>query len=609
MANERKTESLVRDQLRSQNYYADEHTRVEEQKSDSPRITKRLKQASKKGSGVGYPDFIISSNLYADFLIVIECKAEVSRHESHARDRYVEYAVDGVLLYASYLSKEFDVLAIAISGQDLNDIRISHFLHLKGAPNASEWDVSHRLLSFEDYRNATLLSDFKFRQDYQALLSYSRSLNKELKSQKVTEAHRCFLISGILIALKNEAFRKSFESHRTKKELFKNLYNTIAVEFESTIHKSERIDALMQSFSFVKTLPCGKDFLIELISDIDTNINTFLRTHKYYDVIGSFYVEFLRYANNDKGLGIVLTPPHVADLFVRLAGVDTNSVVIDTCCGTAGLLIAAMKHMIKQAGADTQLQSKIKNEQIIGIEFQPNIYALAVCNMILHGDGKANISREDCFALPNQSLGAMMNKTPSVGLLNPPYKNKGIETDREELKFILNNMAYLSRDGAGRCIAIVPITCATIGDGAIGDLKRQLLERHTLEGVMSMPVELFSNSKTSVVTCIMVFTAHKPHPAGKKTWFGYWRDDGFVKTRNLGRIDLNGTWSSIRDRWIDSFVNREVESSESVMVEVGWCDEWCAEAYLPINYNSITKEDLITTAQFHFINQVASTRP
>ena len=54
---------------------------------------------------------------------------------------------------------------------------------------------------------------------------------------------------------------------------------------------------------------------------------------------------------------------------------------------------------------------------------------------------------------------------------------------------------------------------------------------------MSMPIELFHNSKTTVVTCIMVFTAHRPHPKGKKTWFGYWRDDGFIKTKHRGRID------------------------------------------------------------------------
>jgi len=77
-----------------------------------------------------------------------------------------------------------------------------------------------------------------------------------------------------------------------------------------------------------------------------------MRTHKYYDIIDQFYIEFLRYANNDKGLGIVLTPFHIAELFAELADVNRSSVVFDNCCGTAGLLIAAMKAMIRDAGAD-----------------------------------------------------------------------------------------------------------------------------------------------------------------------------------------------------------------------------------------------------------------
>ena len=49
------------------------------------------------------------------------------------------------------------------------------------------------------------------------------------------------------------------------------------------------------------------------------NINLFMKTYRYHDVLGQFYIEFLRYANNDKGLGIVLTPPHITELFSELA--------------------------------------------------------------------------------------------------------------------------------------------------------------------------------------------------------------------------------------------------------------------------------------------------
>src|SRR5207237_6602050 len=126
-----------------------------------------------------------------------------------------------------------------------------------------------------------------------------------------------------------------------------------------------------------------------------------------------------------------------------------------------------------------------------------------------------------------------------------------------------------------KCVAIVPITCATAPSGVIGDWKRTILERHTLEAVMSMPIELFHNSKTTVVTCVMVFTAHRPHPKGKKTWFGYWRTDGFIKTKHRGRIDALDRWTGIRDRWVSEFRSREVLDGFSVLKDVGPADEWC----------------------------------
>ena len=200
------------------------------------------------------------------------------------------------------------------------------------------------------------------------------------------------LISGILIALKNKAFQQSYQSHKTVKQLAANLLGTIHAEFENANIHVERRDILAQSFSFIQTLPVDKDFIIALIKGHRRQYQRLHENHKYYDTIGQFYVEFLRYANNDKGLGIVLTPHHIAELFSILADVNKDSIVFDNCCGTAGLLIAAMKRMIKDAGADTKQQKKIKRQQLFGIEFQPNVYALAVCNMILHDDGKANIN-------------------------------------------------------------------------------------------------------------------------------------------------------------------------------------------------------------------------
>jgi type I restriction enzyme M protein len=107
---------------------------------------------------------------------------------------------------------------------------------------------------------------------------------------------------------------------------------------------------------------------------------------------------------------------------------------------------------------------------------------------------------------------------------------------------------------------------------------------------MSMPPELFS--PVGVVTCILVFTAGVPHAtSNKKTWFGYWRDDGFVKIKNRGRVDRDGAWPSIRDRWVSSFRNREIHPGESVAASVGAGDEWVAEAYMETDYSTLTKDD------------------
>jgi len=596
--NERKTENIVREFLRKKNYFkAASGLTVEEQKSDYKRVQKLLETASKRGSGAGRPEFIICSSQFSEFIIIIECKASTQQHVSQTLDRYADFAVDGALLYASFLSKDFDVLAIAVSGETTPDLRISHFLHLKGEPKAVEFKEAASILSFDEYHNAFLQSDVKFRQDYDTLLDYSRSLNEALHEKKIKEAHRGLLISGILIALKNNAFKTSFKAHKTAKELGGSLVNTIESEFESAGIPADRKADLKQAFSFIRTVPAlrrDKPFFISLIEGISENVDAFMRTHRYYDTIGQFYIEFLRYANNDKGLGIVLTPPHIAELFSGLADVNKNTIAFDNCCGTSGLLIAAMKVMVRDAKSNETQIKRIKSKQIFGIEYQDDIYTLAVSNMILHGDGKTNIHCGDCFA---EAKSFIRSRKPTVGLLNPPYKGKN-ENDRDELEFVLNNLSVLAQ--GGKCIAIVPITCAT----APSKWKTLLFEKHTLEAVMSMPIELFHNSKVGVVTCIMVFTAHRPHPKGKKTWFGYWRDDGFEKTKHRGRIDVRGAWESTKTKWINAYGNRETIKGFSVTKEVGSADEWCAEAYLKTDYGVINQHYLVSNLKRYYLFNV-----
>jgi len=583
--NERKTESIVRDALRANGYFDEEDLLVEEQRSDDPRIQKLLRNASKAGNGVGMPEFIISSRKTTDFLIVIECKADVAKHASSAGDKYADCALDGALLYASHLSKAFDVLAIAVSGQTKSECKISHHLVLRGGLRV-EPVFGTQILSYADYYSGYTSQPAKFNQDYERLLAYTRELNEILHAKKVKESQRSLLISGILIALQNRAFEASFRRFTTAKKLATYLVSTVIDELADAQLPQGKLESLRQGFGFIKThatLSNDKAFLESLVVGIDGNVNSFRRTHRYFDTLGQFYIEFLRYANNDKGLGIVLTPPHITELFCELAAVNKDSVVFDNTCGTGGFLISAMQKMIADAKGDSRKIRRIQSSQLVGIEFQDDIYSLAVTNMVLHGDGKTNIHQGDCFSIAS---GVAREFSPNIGLLNPPYRTK--KSDIEELEFVLNNLETLERGGT--CIAIVPISCVLAQDGPGLDLKRRLLEKHTLEGVLSMPAELFHNSKVGVTTATLIATAHLPHPRQKRTWFGYCRDDGFVKTKHLGRLDLHGRWASIRERWVSAFHSRDVVPGFSVMQRVQADDEWCAEAYMETDYSVLTQD-------------------
>lgn len=596
MSNEAKTSAIFREMLRSAGYYDNNDIVVEEQKSDNPKIDKLLKNASKKGSKNGYPDFILWSKTYPDLIIVVEAKADIKKHESDTLDNYADYAVDGALLYASFLSKEYDVVAIGVSGEKENCFSISHYLQLKDDKKAYPifGDV---ILKMQEYFDGVNQSNYKFNQDYSKLIAYTKTLNEKLHSMKIKESQRALLISGILIALKDRAFRDGYKKHDKVSQLVNSLYVAIEGQLSSGEIPQKKINVLTQAFSFLKTNPAitdaktGKTFLEDLIDEIDKEINGFNFTHKYVDTVSQFYIEFLRYANNDKGLGIVLTPPHITELFAELAGVDKNSVVLDNCCGTGGFLISAMKRMLVDAKGDQNKEREIKEKQLIGIEFQDDIYTLLISNMIIHRDGRTNIYWGDCF----EEIEDVKKKfKPTIGLLNPPYKSK--KTDIEEFEFILNNLDAL--EPGGTCIAIIPISCVIEKKtSALVALKKKILEKHTLEAVLSMPEDLFHNSKVSTVTCAVIITAHKPHPKGKKTWFAYCRDDGFVKVKNKGRIDANHTWDRIREKWVSAYRNREIIDRFSLMREVSEKDEWCVEAYLETDYDEFTFEDYETTVK------------
>lgn len=300
---ETETEWLFKDLLEENGYFDSEDLIIEfKDKTKSEKVKKLLSNASKKGSKNGIPDFIIRSNKHPDIIFLIECKADIRQHESKSRDKYADYAVDGVLLYSSFVSKEFDVLSIALSGTPDNYL-VNAFWQLKGTDEIKAVEAT-KLLTYKNYLRLILESDEAFHRDYNVLLSYAKTLNADLHKKKIKESNRALLISGILVALQNKAFRISYQENNTSESLITSLINAISSELRSNEAKDKNADTVLGAFNFIKSnktfedKKTGLSNLLDVIKSIKDNVYTFLDKYKYIDTLSQFYIEFLRYANN-----------------------------------------------------------------------------------------------------------------------------------------------------------------------------------------------------------------------------------------------------------------------------------------------------------------------
>ena len=598
MANERITEDIVRQHFKDDALFSS--VKFEEQKSSNKRIVELLKGKSKNGgSGDGKPEFIISFPTNSNYIIVVECKAKPHYHESKERNNAKDYAVDGVLHYAKALKSEFNVLAIAVSGENVDELQVSHFYWKREKDEYSELS-DRKLLALDDYmqvfEDQFFITDFYTRD----IAFKARYLNEEFQAYTIPEYKRCTMVSAMLLALIDKRFKEEYAEASTIKELGRKMLSAInsVFEAESDIVRSKTVilrefENILNEPLFVQdsikhkehknqdsTLQVAKDFIIYLQKNVYPLVE---HSNIGYDVLGRFYVEFIRYAGSEQKSGLVLTPAHITELFCDLADLRISDIVYDPCCGTGGFLVAAMQRLFALAGNNKKKREKIRKTQLCGCELRSDMFTYACSSMRFRGDGKSNLYNGSCF---NNADSIADNHKPTVAMLNPPYDvgNAG------QMEFIEHALNVLNPQADGRVVAIVQMSCAIKDEKDLKAVKRRILAKHHLKAVLSMPDDLFY--PVGVVTCIMVFEANKPN-AGRKTWFGYFKDDGFEKRKHLGRIDARNKYTDIKKRWLDAYVNEEQIPGLSVRKEVKAEDEWCAEAYMETDYSTLCDNDFI----------------
>ncbi len=470
---ERVTEELVREKLRALDYYDNEDCWIDEQRPRSVAIAGLLKTAGKRGrGGSGNPEFIITTPTMPDLALLIECKADISAHESTDRDRPGDYAVDGVLHYARYVSRDFSVIAVAVSGNTANS-KTSCFLYAKGAAEprdllAPHGKVINDLIPLTDFVAAASFDPGVQRQREHDLLAFSNEMHEFMRDEaELEEKEKPLAVAGTLIALQHRAFALSYSNY-TADELQEAWLATIGRVMAGADLPDYKQLTMTQPFSAVAVHPelgkatraYPKGLLHEIVSMLAERVMPFLTVYHDFDVVGRFYGEFLKYTGGDgKGLGIVLTPKHVTELFALIANVNNDDVIIDPCVGTAGFLISAMSKMIATASTAAEIED-IKKHRLAGVEQQATMYALAASNMLLRGDGKANLHQGSCFD-PGITI-ALKAYGGTVGMVNPPYAKT--KADLHELRFVEHMLDALKPGSPG--VIVGEVTRASVGVGA-----------------------------------------------------------------------------------------------------------------------------------------------
>lgn len=569
------------------------------QGSDILEIDNALKSASKKGTGnVGFPEYC---GVVKDFVIVIEDKASLDRHSKYDENGILDmdvkaitdYALNGAYFYAKHILENTNykkAIAFGISGEEKN--HIIKPIYLDGREYFMDLPEVESFISFNEenideyYIREILKEDTDEEKTTAEIINDAKELHEYLRNYgNLSDKDKPLVVSGILLALREIEF-KNFSIDDLVGDTLKTdglkIYNAIADNLKrSQVSPETKKDKLLSQFAIIKDTVIlnevntilGKTPLKFYTEYLYQKLYKTIRYNKTAeDYLGRFYGEFMSYSGGDgQSLGIVLTPKHICTLFCDLIDLKPTDIVLDPCCGTAGFLVSAMHHMLKEAKTTEEIR-KIKREQLHGYELQPYMFTIATTNMILRGDGKSNLICDDFLA---QDSNRLQLKGATVGMMNPPYSMGKVSPEKCELSFVEHLLNSLAPEA--RCIVIVPQSAMTGKNNYEKTLKEKICKKHTLEGVITLNTNTFHGVGTN--PCIAIFTAHIPHSKEKQCKFINFENDGFVVQKHRGLVETElakDKKQHLLDVWNDKI---EASTKFCVTTTIEPDDEWLHSFY------------------------------
>ncbi len=539
--------------------------------------------SKKQTDNFGYPDFFLDEEL----IFVVEAKAI---NHNAAEEELLYYMKNNAF------AQTRDCMGIALSGQNTGKypLRVSYFLKFAADAIPEELSIDKSLLSVENLKKIYLKQKKdRFSDSLDNLTKTLCSLNSQFqKDNIVRDTERSLFFSGLMIALKDLTFRRTYQTIEkpdggSQKMIEAAILNeqiiaAITRQLEGKTNNHSKKFNWADKFAFIRNIDCSLFKYKEIIKRIEDNIFIPFENEERLDVLGRAYRIFLQRAGKVDNKNIILTPDHIKSLMVRLADLNLSDVVLDTCTGTGGFLMEAMETLISLAGQNNEKIQRIKEKQLIGFEIDPVLFALACSNMFLHGDGRTNLIfrssllGDDKEHIVNgndkEILQFIREAKPTKAIINPPYEdNKSIEFVRQAIEYLEPN---------GRLIIIMPTPTLTFN--IKNGMTQRVLDMATLNFVIRMPDKLFTEQKRTVNTSIFGFSKAPHHPSHKVLFYNL-SDDGFISIQHKGRVDKRGNWQEKEDLVVETILNngeiegvavkRKIYSPDGLLMPMGVIEE------------------------------------
>ena len=491
--------------------------------------------------------------------------------------------------------------------------------------------------------------DMSKQNDREKVLKNTYDLNELLHKMDIDERLRSQFVGTTLLYLKNlvekfevkkinEELKKKLDAHwavMDEKQIRAAIESTLESLLDGSENKAKKIELLQKNvlndqkvkkLTITHWIKILDTILMDIYQYIDTN------SSEGQDILNLFFIAFNKYTGKaDKNQAF--TPDHITEFMCRLTDVDRTKRVLDITCGSGSFLVQAMvKALADCSRGKTEeeakaLQEIVKKEHIYGIENEEKAYGLSTTNMLIHGDGNSNIKFGSCF----DCKAFIKNANPDIVLMNPPYNAKpigipekykkdwGKAKDGKEdptkglvfIHYLSDVIAEMNKERENKnepiktvkLAVLLPVSAAIGTSAIIENEKIEMLKNNTLEAVFTLPNEIFYPG-ASACACCMLFTLGKPHKKAdgtvNETFFGYCKDDGFKKKKNLGRIEQfdennNSKWKVIENEWLYLFNNKKALDGKSSTAIVDGTSEWLCEAYMKTDYSKLTEQDFQQT--------------